>query len=451
MATKNRKWPIILPLLIGIAIFLLLLQNRAEPDVVNAQERARAVRVVEAQQVTVTPRVVAHGNVTPGTVWEAVAKVSGEVIKVHPRLEVGYGLAEGEIALRIDPTDYQLSLAEAEATVEGTKANLAELEIREANIRSLVAIEEKALNLAERELERKRRLLKRGTIASSEFEKEQQNLLSRRESLVTQRNKLKLIPTERRSAEAELARYEAQLKRARRDLARTAVTLPITAHIVEVDVEEGEYVQAGERLFAADGVKVAEIAAQVPMNRMVVLMQSERTLSIDQLVNMSLEELGLKAKVTLNGADAGVSWPARVARIGATHDARTRTVSVIVEVDNPYEGIKPGVRPPLINGMFVDVGLTGQPRRDTVIVPRSALLGGHVLVVNDQHRLERRAVQVVLRQSGYVGIASGLEAGERIVVSDLAPIIEGMLLAPMRDEALEQRLRRLAEGSEALS
>ncbi len=43
-------------------------------------------------------------------------------------------------------------------------------------------------------------------------------------------------------------------------------------------------------------------------------------------------------------------------------------------------------------------------------------------------------------------IESGLAPGERVIVDDLQPAIEGMALAPRRDVALEARLTAQALG-----
>ena len=50
------------------------------------------------------------------------------------------------------------------------------------------------------------------------------------------------------------------------------------------------------------------------------------------------------------------------------------------------------------------------------------------------------------RQSNFFVVESGLEGGERLVVSDLIPAIEGMLLGPMVDQRLSARILAEARG-----
>jgi hypothetical protein len=59
-------------------------------------------------------------------------------------------------------------------------------------------------------------------------------------------------------------------------------------------------------------------------------------------------------------------------------------------------------------------------------------------------------VEVGFFQTNFVTVSRGLEAGERVVVSDLSPAIEGMLLDPVLDEALADRLAAEASGAAAI-
>jgi multidrug efflux pump subunit AcrA (membrane-fusion protein) len=140
-----------------------------------------------------------------------------------------------------------------------------------------------------------------------------------------------------------------------------------------------------------------------------------------------------------------------VARFSDTIDPETRTVGVIVEVDRPYEDIQPGVRPPLVKGMFVYVELRGRARPQQLVVPRSALHGDELYVVDGEDRLHKRKVEVGSKNPEYMTIKKGIDSGERIVVSDLVPAIEGMLIRPVPDEkALEQLIREAGGEDEPL-
>ena len=133
-----------------------------------------------------------------------------------------------------------------------------------------------------------------------------------------------------------------------------------------------------------------------------------------------------------------------------TIDPQTRTVGVIVAVRDPYQQSADRNRPPLAKNMFVEVELRGQPQKGQIVIPRSALHGNRVYVVTDDMRLEFRNVTTRFNQGRLVLIESGLNADDRIIVSDLVPAIEGMLLDPVADPATDALIRSEAAGRGAV-
>ena len=118
----------------------------------------------------------------------------------------------------------------------------------------------------------------------------------------------------------------------------------------------------------------------------------------------------------------------------------------MVAVDDPYKHAVPGERPPLAPGMFCEVELRAKPRSNQVVVPRTVIRNRHVYVLNKENRLESRQVEIAFAQGGFASIKSGLTPGERLVVSDPTPAVEGMLVEPTLDETLLQSLIAEAEG-----
>ena len=379
---------IAVPLAVGVGVFALLLAGRSGPEQTPVVERRPAVRVIEVPATTVVPYARGYGVVNPSKVWEAVAEVSGQVVEMHPKLKRGRIFLADTVLARIDPIDYDIAVAQIEADIQSTQAELAELEVKESNTRASLAIEEDALQLGQRELERNRRLVDTGTISRSAFEEQERNVLALRQSVQSQQNALSLFPVERRLLAARLVRNEAERRRARLDLERTTIRLPFDGRIAELNVERTEYIRQGEVLAVVDGIDVAEVEAQIPIARMQGLLQPPAQTPIELGPGVVEKVLGLTATVWLK--DLQIQWPGRVTRVSDTIDLQTRTVGVIVEVDDPYRQARPGVRPPLVKGMFVEVSLWGKPQEDVLVVPRAAVHGGRVYVVGEDSRLELR-------------------------------------------------------------
>jgi len=449
-----KKLLIVPPILIGIAILYFMIGSSQPPVRKAADEQARTVRVISADPIPVTPRVTGFGSVYPDTVWNAVAQVSGEVEYVHPDLKKGALLPAGTEIVRISPLDYQLAISQAEANIRATEAKLAELKVTETNTRDLLEIEKRGLELREAELTRKKELFERGTIAQTVYEQEQREILVQRKKVQDLENALRLQPTQRTVQNEQIAVYRAQLESAKLNLARTRIALPFDARIAQVNVEEAQFVQTGSTLVTADSLNVAEAEAQIPISQFLEMVNASSNGEVPhgfttESLSKIIETIGFEATVRLRMGDNVVEWPARFDRISDTVDPKTRTVGAIVAVDNPYKGAAAGKRPPLSKGMFVEIEIRTRPRENNIVVPRSAFHNDTLYMLTPDNRLEIRTVTTGLVQGDLAIVDHGVEAGEKVVISDLIPAIEGMLLRPQPDTERQNRIRTEAAGGAA--
>lgn len=450
-----KKLLILPPVIIGLGLLFYFVNQKDAPERKAPEELARMVRVIAVEPLDLVPRVLGYGTVEPAKVWNAVAQVGGEVVALHPELKKGAIMAAGTEIIRISPSDYELAISKAEANIRAAEARLQELAISEENTRASLAIEERVLKLREAELARKTKLLERGTVAQAAVDEEMRTTLSQRKIVQDLENTLRLIPTQVMVEEEQKAVSNAELARARLDLARTKIALPFDARIAETSVEITQYVQVGQTLAVADDLATAEIEAQVPLAQFQALV---RTIAGDSMpegilpetLGRIVRELGFSVTVRLGSGDEATSWEGRFARISDTIDPETRTIGVIAAVDDNYARARPGKRPPLAKGLFVEVEIRARPLEARLVVPRAALRDGKLLVMNAEDRLEIREVRPELMQGDIVAVAEGLEPGERVVVSDLVPVVEGMLLSAQVDDALASSLRDKASAAERL-
>ena len=84
---------------------------------------------------------------------------------------------------------------------------------------------------------------------------------------------------------------------------------------------------------------------------------------------------------------------------------------------------------PLAVGLYVKAEIQGRQIENGYVIPREALRAGNkVYVVNDAGKLDVREVVVTHSTLTDAVIASGLEVGERVVVSSIRNAIQGMAL-----------------------
>lgn len=448
----NKRWVFFIPVIFAIAVLILLKQNSPAPKKQLADEAATVVRTLSIPRLTVTPMAIGYGTVQPVSTWEAVAQVEGIITKKNPSLSKGAIIEKGTELLQIDPADYELNIAQIEADILANKAQLDELDTKLENTKVSLEIEQQSLGLTKKEHKRLQNLIKKGSVSFSDVEAQERTMLAQQQSVQAQKNALQLIPSQKALLEAQLQQKQSQLKSAQRDLDNTRIIMPFTGRISVKNVELAQYVRIGNTLTAADALDKAEIEVQIPIRYFRGLLRVDNNKSIN-LLDISLQQLkqtlGIKAQVLLRERGFITIWDARFARLSDTMDPKTRTVGVIVEVDNPYGNVKPGRRPPLIKGFFVEVNLQGASRPESLVVPRSALHNNQLYRINEQNRLEIIKVQVALYQPEFVIVTgNNLNAGDKIIISDLLPAIEGMLLSAVDDSEVAKRLKNLVQSSE---
>ncbi len=449
-----RKLLFIPPLAVGVAVLAFVVNNRPAPARKAPQEEARVVRVMEVRPLTLKPRITGYGTVRPSRVWNAIAQVGGKVVFTHPNLKKGAIIPAGTEIITIAPDDYRLAVAQAEANIRATEAKLAEMDVTERNTRSLLKLEREALEVTRRDYERKKVLKARGTVAATTLEQALKTYINQRKLVQSLENTLRLLPVQRKELQEQLATYRSQLATAKLNLERTHIRMPFDGRISLVGVEVEQFAPVGKQLAAADDIAKAEIEAQYPLQRMRSIIRlvsgipSDVTLDARKTREL-IDDLGLSVEIRLEEGDVPVVWKGRFARMSDTFDPKTRTVGVIGEVEDPYSHVTPGRKPPLTKGMFVRMDILTREVQNALAIPRAAVHGGKVFVVGDGNRLVVRPVKIVARLRDLVIVGEGLKPGERIILSDLVPVLEGQLLKPVPDEETARMVVREAAGGEA--
>ena len=446
---KHKKLAFIPALLIGVLFLIVMVKTKGGPKLTEISERVTTVRVIPAQEVAVIPRAVGYGMIQPGQVWNAVAEVSGKIVEINPDLKRGNIIAKDTLLLRIDPAESGFVRGQSEAEVESALANIRQLEQREKDVLRQLEVEKGKLALNLKDLKRQRTLRDQGVVTASELDRQEQSYLTQRNAVQTFQSELNTIPSERQALLAQLSSARNKLADAQLDEVRTVLRAPFDCRIAKVNMELGQAVKVGEVLAQMDSIGVSEAVAQVPLHafKEIVPQKMAAPFGIENFDRKRLLAfLGITAFVHIELAGQTVEWEGRLSRIAEAIDPQTRTLGVYVAVDEPYLKAKSGVRPPLMKNMYAKVELRGRPRAPSIIVPRSAVHEGVVYIMDKDNRLQRRTVAIDLVQTGFVSITEGIESGETIVVSDLTPAIDGMLLNPVQDTVLLEEMTAQAEG-----
>ncbi|WP_325890915.1 efflux RND transporter periplasmic adaptor subunit [Grimontia sp. NTOU-MAR1] len=422
--TLRRKLLFFPALAVGIAVLFFAINSRPDVPVKPAQSKARAVDVITLQQSDIAPVVTGFGRVTPKLTWQAIAEVNGKVIYRNPALEKGRVLPAGTELLRIDPTDYQLAVAQAQADVSVREARLAKLSLDEKNLKTTLAIEQRRLALSRDELTRQKNLRQKGLTSQSDLDNEQQAFLSQQTRVQDLEAQLKVLPDEKRITESELEASNLALEQAQRNLDKTQIVLPVDSRIAEVNIERDQVVTPQQVMVIAHGLGAVEVDAQVSIHDMQTVFD---TLNGEQSEGFAEKLHQLNASVNLSSGSFKEEWPAKVARLSDTVSLNQATVGVILEIalnEEQKQGI--AAQPSLVNGMFVKATIEGKPVSHWVI-PERALRGDKIYLMEDG-ALKVMPVTILFRRGESVAIAGDLKAGQQLVLNDLLPAVPGMEL-----------------------
>lgn len=384
MSGGSRMLKIILPLgLVGAAALLAAGMVALKPDVETrvAAPKPPLVRVAEVVLADVALIVRSQGTVRPRTESQLVPEVSGRVIRVSPSFAEGAFFEEGEVLLEIDPHDYRQAVVRARGDVARAKLHLAREE------------------------------------AEAEVAREEWEDLGAGEAATT----LTLREPQLEDARAAVASAEANLTTAERNLERTRIRAPYAGRLRRKKVDVGQFITVGSPVATIYAVDFAETRLPLPDDELAYL-----ELPLHYRGDTKRQK---GPRVTLKADFAGKTyeWEGEIVRTEGEIDPGSRMVHAVAQVKNPYARGDDPHRPPLAVGLYVEAEIEGVIAKDVAVLPRSALRGrSQVLVVTPEDRLEFRDVDLLRATREHIYVRAGLETGERVCLSRLAAVTEGM-------------------------
>ena len=339
------------------------------PPVVETQ-------IVISQEYQV--RVESQGTVVPRTEIQLMSEVSGKIQKVSSKLQTGAKFEIGDPLIYLEKRDFELSLISAESSLSQARVNYE----REKAESELAAKEWKKIN---------------GGKAS--------DLTLRKPQLL--------------QAKAILAAAEAVYEQAERNLDRTTIRAPFEGRVREKMVDVGMVISPGlavAQIYATDYVEISlPIAEQdliflgIPLDGSFIEKRSQPY--VELFTEFGGEEL---------------SWSGTIVRSSAEIDSKTRMLSVIAQVSDPYQ--KTSNMLPLKVGIFVKAAIKGRIFNDIIKIPRFTVRDNKVWVVNQEGILDQKQIKILRYENDTVLVSEGLDSSDAVLLTRLAVLIKGMKL-----------------------
>ncbi len=327
------------------------------------------------------------------TEWD---EVSGrfqavDAVEIRPRVSgylhrvafaEGKEVKRGEVLFEIDPRPYQAELARAQAALDQAKSGA---------------------TLAERDVERARRLVEVKAISQEEFDG--------RVSASTQ-------------GSASVRAAEAMVTTARLNLEWTQVRSPINGRVGRAEVTEGNLVQSGPPAATL-------LTTVVSLDPIYVYFESDEPTFLKY---MALARSGAgpgtrnaRTPITVGLAnEAGFPHTGYVDFLDNQLDPKTGTIRARAVFSNKDRLFTPG--------LFARLKLAGSGRHAATLILDRAVGTDQdkkfVLIVKPDNTVDYRPVQLGRLVDGYRIVLGGLEPGDKIVINGLQRVRPGMHVTP---------------------
>jgi len=323
----------------------------------------------------------ANGIIKASKELEMQANISGYIKDLN--LYEGKKVNKDDLLIGIDDTEYQLAYKNAVSRVNsafidyrinmGDSLNNNPEAVKKAN----------ELNKKIAELEKK---YKAGTITKDDYENKSDDLLAEIVLSGAKRKDIAADKTNLTSARNEKLRAELNLE-------YTKIKAPFSGAIGDVELVNGQRINAGAKLFKIFETSTLKVEVRVLENEVASL------------------EVGNFAEVMVNSIP-NEKFNGRVVNISPNVDTETKTCKVIVEMQNSSSKIKPG--------MFATVNIQAATYKNRLLAPIEAL------VVRDNRTLVFVVVDDLAKwtyfdigekSDRYIEIKGGeIKAGDEVVV-----------------------------------
>lgn len=369
-----------------LLLFFLLVGCRSKGPTSTLQPPPPEVAVAEAATSKITEFREYTGRTSAAESVEVRARVSGYVTETPRRktnddsirdvtVEEGKLVKKGDLLFVIDGKPYELALKQTLGSLTASEARL---------------------NQADSELTRSETLVKSNSVSQTDYDQAFASVAELR---------------------GQIESLKATAARNRLDLEYTQVRSPIDGLLGQTSVTAGNLVVADSTILTTV-VAVNPVYVQFEIDEQSVL--DYRTRMLEGKVESARDG---KIKVGLGLAnDKGFPKEGVIDFVNNVTDPGTGNTRVRATFDNNTGILSPG--------LFARIQAPFSAEYDAVLVPTKSIAmdqqGRHVMVIGDDRKALRRAVQIGPIEGDRTVVREGVKPGERVVTSGLQKIRQGV-------------------------
>ena len=374
MMKKVFKWVAALVILAGLGWYgYQKMQPKNEATFITEEVKRGKI----AQTVSATGEIAATNLVDVG------AQVSGQIKKMH--VKIGDVVKEGDLIAEIDNV----------TQVNEVNTRKAQLQTYQAQLESAQV----ALKIAQRKYSRYKSLASADAVSKEEFE-------ATEDSLATNRAKIKEL-------QSSIRQTQIAINTAEKDLGYTRITAPSAGTVVSLVVEQGQTINSSQT--SPTVVQIADLTSMT--NKMQIAEGDATKVKAGQTVNFTiLSEPDTPISAKLDSIDPGLTTMSQGSYSKST-DTTSNAIYYYARATVPNPDGK------LAIGMTTQNTVEIASVDNVLMVPTVAIKTKDgkkfVRVLGANNQAMDREIQTGLKDSMNTEVKSGLNEGEKVVMSEM--------------------------------
>ena len=355
----------------------------------------------EVKRGKIAQTVSATGEISATNLVDVGAQVSGQIKKMH--VKIGDVVKEGDLIAEIDNV----------TQVNEVNTRKAQLQTYQAQLESAQV----ALKIAQRKYSRYKSLASADAVSKEEFE-------ATEDSLATNRAKIKEL-------QSSIRQTQIAINTAEKDLGYTRITAPSAGTVVSLVVEQGQTINSSQT--SPTVVQIADLTSMT--NKMQIAEGDATKVKAGQTVNFTiLSEPDAPISAKLDSIDPGLTTMSQGSYSKST-DTTSNAIYYYARATVPNPDGK------LAIGMTTQNTVEIASADNVLMVPTVAIKTKDgkkfVRVLGANNQAVDREIQTGLKDSMNTEVKSGLNEGEKVVMSEMgaaekAEAVEREMAGPPR-------------------